>query len=356
MSLRILHLTPSLSAGGAERQLSLLAPAMAAGGLKVTVAYGTGGPNLRHLQGGAVDLVALPDRGHHDPRILWDLRKVILQSRAQLVQTWNLQMDVMGGLAAHSLGVAHILSERCSAELYAPGWKTRLRLAIGRRARAIVANSEGGLDYWRAHGVSSGLHLVRNGITPAGSAAPANDFGLGLAAPLLAVGRLTEQKNVLRLIQAMGTALKVLPQQRALILGDGPLRESAQALIRSLGMDQRIVLGGVSDAVGWWMSHAAVMVSASLYEGHPNVVIEAAAAGCPLVLSDIAAHREVLGPEEALYAAPEDPDGLAAAIVAAATNLSAARQRATRARAAVAGLTFEGAAQAYARIYNDVLL
>lgn len=352
--LRILHLIPSMSAGGAERQLALLAPALAAAGARVGVAYGAGGPNLSLLQRGAVDLLPLPARAHHDPRLLLDLTSLIRRWRPDVVQTWILQMDVLGGLAARWTGVPHVLSERCSAELYADDWKSRLRVRIGRRARAIVANSQGGLDYWRALGVRVPLHLVRNGVSPADGAPPPATFGVAGHPLLLAVGRLSEQKNVFVLVDALSRALVRLPGHQALVLGEGPLRGAIEAQVASGPVPGRIHLGGVSPSVGWWMERADAFVSASLYEGHPNVVIEAAAAGCPLVLSDIPAHREVVQPDAALFAPPHDPDALADRIVEAARDRAAAAGRAARARQGVADLTIEAAAGRYLGIYEGL--
>ncbi|MBX3601726.1 MAG: glycosyltransferase [Rubrivivax sp.] len=351
---RVLHVIPSMSAGGAERQLALLAPALAAAGAQVAVAYGAGGPNLSLLQRGAVDLLPLRRRAHHDPRLLLDLTSLIRRWRPDVVQTWILQMDVLGGLAAHWAGVPHVLSERCSAELYADDWKNRLRVRIGRRARAIVANSQGGIDYWREVGASVPMHLVRNGVSPADRTPPTDMFGTSGHPLLLAVGRLSEQKNVSTLVDALARALVRLPGHHALILGEGPLRDAIAARIAAGPVPGRIHLGGVSPSVGWWMEHADAFVSASLYEGHPNVVIEAAAAGCPLILSDIAAHREVLDAGAALFAAPHDAVALAECIVEAAQDRAAAAIRAARAKQDVAGLTIEAAAVRYLGIYEGL--
>lgn len=355
MSVKVLHLIPSLSAGGAERQLSLLAPAMAAAGAKIAVAYGADGPNLPALQDGNVDLVALPRRKHHDPRVVTDIRRLILNWRPQLVQTWILQMDVMGGLAAHWAGVPHVLSERCSAALYTADWKNRLRQRIGRRASAIIANSQGGLDYWRGLGLQRNLHLVRNGVSPIVCSPPVNDLGLAGQPLLLAVGRLSEQKNIGVLIDAFNIALAELPAHHALILGEGPLRTSAEQRIAGSAAADRIHLGGVSKEVGWWLSRADAFVSASLFEGHPNVVIEAAAANCPLVLSEIAAHREVVDDNSALYAVPQDAAALGRRIVESVRDRSASQLRAASAHRAVAGLSFEVAAAKYLGIYRELL-
>lgn len=355
MKPRLLHLIPTLGAGGAERQLSLLAPAMAQRGVECHVAFSQGGVNLERLRRSSVALHPLPQRRHHDPRIAVDLWRLMRNIRPQLVQTWLLQMDVMGGLAAMAAGIPVLLSERSAAALYERGWKMALRAALGRRARAIVANSQGGIDYWRSQRARGPLHLVRNCISPAADTPPEDDLGLALQPLILFAGRLSHEKNIPALVDALALALRQLPSHHALLFGEGPLRDDAQARIEASGLAARMHLAGFSQHLGFWLRRAEVFVSASHFEGHPNVVIEAAAAGCPMVLSDIPAHREVVSDRAALYGSPERPADLAKHIVCTVTGREAAIQRAAEARAATADLTLDRAVERYLKIYNEVL-
>jgi glycosyltransferase involved in cell wall biosynthesis len=355
--MRILHLIPSLGQGGAERQLSLLGPALAVKGYAVAVAFHTGGPNLGALESAGVPLYHLPTRSNHAPRLLTDIASVARRFRADIVQTWLLQMDVLGGIVARCMGLPHLLSERSSAAMYASGgWKSRLRVAIGRGAHAVIANSEGGLDYWRAQGARGRLHVVRNALTPPSlEPAPLSLLGLEGQRLLVAAGRLSHEKNVPMLVRAMAAALAKLPDHHAVIFGDGPDREVTQALIADTGLSGRIHLGGYTQQLSGWLRAADVFVSASLMEGHPNVVIEAAAAGCPLVLSDIPAHREFAVNGSALFAPASDSGRLADAMVLSVTDRLAALARADQARALTEALSVEAAALQHIHIYRSLL-
>lgn len=352
---RVLHLIATFGPGGAERQLSLLAPAMVAAGAEVAIAFHQGGANLDRLHGTGVTLRPVPQRRHHDPRIIGDLHALMRQWRPDLVQTWLLQMDVMGGLAARWAGVPHVLSERSSAALYTGGWKMGLRALLGRHARAIVANSRGGVDYWRSQGARGSLHVIANGLSPADHRPPADDLGLAEVPLIISAGRLSFEKNVPGLIAALAAALQRLPDHHAVVFGDGPERALAQQLIEATPVAARLHLGGFSDRLGYWLRRARVFVSASHLEGHPNAVIEAAAEGCPLVLSDIPAHREVVDDRAALFAAPGDASQLAERIVEAATHPAASQARARLAQAATAHLQVEQAAARYVALYRELL-
>ena len=355
MTARVLHLIPTLGQGGAERQLSLLGPGLALAGQAIAVAFHTGGPNLSALESAGVPLYQLPSRSNHDPRLLTDIASVVRRFRADIVQTWLLQMDVLGGTVAHWQGLSHVLSERSSAAMYAPGgWKLRARATLGRRADAIVANSEGGLAYWRGLGARGAMHVVRNALTPSSADAPADDFGLSAKPLLIAAGRLSHEKNVPALVESLTIALRQLPDHHAIIFGDGPERMGTEALIAATGLSDRLHLGGYTNALPWWLARADAFLSASFMEGHPNVVIEAAAAGCPLVLSDIPAHREFAVGNSALFAPTRDAAALARALIGTVVNRDASRSRVGEARSLTAALSVESAARRHIDLYRTL--
>ncbi|UJB33577.1 glycosyltransferase [Chromobacterium sp. Beijing] len=355
-SVHVLHLIHSFGHGGAERQLSILAPAIARMGGAVTVAYHEKGPNFDNVQRCGVNLIQLPNRNNNDPRICMDIVDCINKSDANVVQTWLMQMDVMGGLAAHLRKRPHVLSERSSGPLYeAGGWKIGLRKLIGQRAQAIVANSMGGLDYWRMFSHEAELRVIHNALTPPKVDVPLDDFGLGTQPLIVAAGRLSYEKNISVVVDAIAMALRRLPEHHALIFGEGPEREKTQASIIATGLADRIHMGGYTNSLSWWLRHADVFISASFMEGHPNVVIEAAAMGCPLVLSDIPAHREFADAESALFADTIDVKTFAQALVDTVLNRDAAIARAQNARFLTEGLSIDRAAQQYIDLYNVVL-
>jgi glycosyltransferase involved in cell wall biosynthesis len=96
-------------------------------------------------------------------------------------------------------------------------------------------------------------------------------------------------------------------------------------------------------------------VSPSRFEGNPNIVLEAMAAGCPVVVSDIPAHREILDDEAALFVNPDDGRALADRIVSVAADPQSASRRARAARARVERFTLPQIATQYMAVYRDVL-
>lgn len=102
---------------------------------------------------------------------------------------------------------------------------------------------------------------------------------------IVAVGRLTWQKGFDELLPAFA-ALRRTVAARLIILGEGKQRPALEAQARDLGIDHYVDLVGNVDAVGPWLANADLLVSSSRFEGSSAVLIEALAAGCPVVATD----------------------------------------------------------------------
>ena len=90
--------------------------------------------------------------------------KTIQDVKPHIVHTWLTQMDVLGGLAAILTRTPFILSEQSSSKAYVGTWKDRLRLLIGKKSFAIIANSRSGKEYWQKVGGINRIEVIRNGI------------------------------------------------------------------------------------------------------------------------------------------------------------------------------------------------
>jgi glycosyltransferase involved in cell wall biosynthesis len=140
----------------------------------------------------------------------------------------------------------------------------------------------------------------------------------------------------------------------ALVCGDGPRRQYLERLARELGIAHRVVFTGYVSNIWTLMKGADAFASLSRFEGCPNVVIEAMACGCPLVVSDIPAHREILDGKAASFVDPDNPAEVARAIKAVLNDGTAARVRAKAALANMAEWKVEQIAQLYKRVYHGV--
>jgi glycosyltransferase involved in cell wall biosynthesis len=354
-----MHCMPSLGHGGAERQLSYLAGELIRKDHEVHICYLADGPQLERVKSNGVILHKLISRSNYDPYILLQLIRLIRQIRPNIIQSWMVQMDILGGLAAHITRTPWILRESSSGAAYPPNWKTRLRLSLVKGSRAIISNSAGGDLYWQAHLRGKPRYIIRNGVPleELEEAAPYPHHELGLESTeriVLYVGRFEHYKNIENLLRAMAL-LQAEPHLVAVLCGDGPWRPNIDKLIKELGLSHRVLLPGFISTVWSLLKLAKVFISVGYFEGCPNTVLEAMAGGCPLVVSEIPAHRELLDEDIALFVNPLNPMEIANAIIRSLTAPEEAQGRARLAKAKVRQWSVPAMARCYEEVYQELL-
>lgn len=353
----ILHLIPTLEGGGAERQLASLAIEQARDGMDVHIGLRRGGVHAKSLEGSNVKLHFLDDRPSVDPRLFLSVKRLIARVRPSIIQTWLVSMDIVGGLAARGSCIPWILSERTSSDFYRTlGLIGTIRALIARRAEAIVSNSEGGRDYW-AHAIpkshANKLHVVRNALDiELIRATPAADETF-VEQVLLVVGRFSPEKATDVIVD--GIAKAESPSFKAVFIGEGPLRSDIEQMLDVHRLHEKVTLRPYQPDWWGWLKTADVLVSMSRFEGNPNVALEAMAAGCPVILSDIAAHREIADHSSAVLVPMDDADALAKAIRETLYNRDAAKYRAAVAQERSGAMTFQVAAANYRKIYDGLI-
>jgi glycosyltransferase involved in cell wall biosynthesis len=364
-SIRVLHLVPALSSGGAERQLRYLVHALQIIGYDVHVAYLNDGPDLGIGTDWPANLHRLPPRGNHHPGLLLDIFRLIKKIQPDIVQTWLLQMDVAGGLAAMLDGRKWVLREPNVEAAYNGSWKFRLREIVARGCSAIVSNSQGGASYWQERFRTKLVRVIRNAI-------PYDDIQLAPRASLerfgctpstaaiLYAGRLVSdhlsEKNLARLLRAIQIVNRSIDCS-LILAGTGPQREALQHLARELHLEARTIFAGQLPPNEVWglMKAARTFALVSPYEGMPNAVMEAAACGCPILLSDIPPHRELLPPTMAVFVDHEDAVAIAAGLIACIRDTTASAQRALDARDFASRWSISETVRHYELLYADLL-
>ncbi len=302
MKRRILHIIPTLDRSGAEKQLVLLAAGLPRDEFDVHVcALTKSGVLADDLARAGIPLTVIGKRWKLDPTAYWRLREFIRQLQPDLVQTWMFTANAYGRWAASSAGVRHIVaSERC-----VDSWKAPHQLMIDRYLARwtdkIVVNSRGVERFYVEQGMpSSKVRVIYNGIEPAVPSPTSRaqllaELGLPPQARLVgAVGRLWPQKRIKDLIWAADLLKVIRDDVHLLIIGDGPQRELLERYRRLCHIEDKVHFLGARNDVPRLVPHFDVAWLASSYEGLPNVVMEAMAAGVPVVASDIWGNRELV--------------------------------------------------------------
>jgi len=357
--MRIVFAISSFGHGGAERQLALLSAELDQRGHEVHIIHLKGGPNLAYLKDSNIIFHEIKTSSNYSLMIGYKSFKIIRSLRPDIVQTWLLQMDIFVGFAAILNRSPLILSERSSGRAYRGSYKFILRILVGYFSKFIISNSKGGMAYWQKYFPEKKLALVRNSITPL------TDFECSLSRMvnkflngrkfIICASRFESVKNILVLIDSIILTAKNQSEIVFLLFGEGVMKESIINKISNSGLSSKILVAGYSTQLDFWLKRAVAFISLSHFEGHPNSVLEAALAKCPLVLSDIPAHREIFNTQSAYFVPRNSPEIVAKTIENLIIDKHGANIRASEAYKIVSQFSIQTAANNYISIYRLII-
>ena len=236
---------------------------------------------------------------------------------ANFVARQPMMAKVVGDLAweyAQACGITDDL-ETFTRHRYRPPieWRRFLQAYVLRRLDAVVVPSAYLASVVSSWGVEPGrIHLIANAWTSGDAAARPSESG-DRPQRLVTVGRLIAHKRVDEIIEALPT----LPGVELLVIGEGPERTSLEARARVLGCERRVIFTGPLPPVeaSARLREADIFVLNSRYEGLPHVVLEAFAAGIPVVATAVGGTPELVRDgESGMLVPPGDTTRLREAI------------------------------------------
>jgi glycosyltransferase involved in cell wall biosynthesis len=362
--LAICHVLWSVEIGGAERVVLDLARVQTAAGHRVAVVtlsnpHGALAAELARV----VDtLESVPKRARGvDPTLPVRLARWFRAHRTQVVHTHN-ELPLIYGAPAGKLARAVVVHTKHGIVPVTRGahW---LRRAAARAADAFVAVSDATADTARAlHECPPGrLRVVINGTdlsrfpAPDGArAAIRRELGIGAEARVVVtIGRLVKEKNHALLLRAAAPLLR--DDRRLILVGDGALRDDLRALVERLEGGRYVHLTGARRDVPALLAAADAFVFSSDSEGLPIGLIEAWAAGLPVVSTAVGGiAAAVRSGETGLLVPPGDEAALSAALRRVLEGDAAFEQMARRGRArALETYSAERMADAYSSLYRE---
>ncbi len=312
MTHRILHIVPSLQRAGAEKQLVLLARQLAKQGYEIRVcAMVCGGPLVDELQDAGIQVEVLGQRFKADPLAWFRLFRLIKRWQPHLVHTWMFPANAYGRHAARWAGAPRLIASHRCVDLRQAAWQFAVDRHLAGVTDRIVVNAPGVAQFHADHGINrQRLQVIPNGVPAARPSRLSRDellamLGLEPSVRLIgAVGRLWPQKRVKDLIWASELLHLVQPNARLLVFGDGPLRRRLERFRSQVEADGHVLLLGHREDVADFLPHLEILWHASEYEGMPNAVMEAMAAGLPVVASDVSGNRDLVVPDVTGYLFP----------------------------------------------------
>jgi glycosyltransferase involved in cell wall biosynthesis len=308
----------------------------------------------------------LAARGSADVGRLRRLRQALRAHQPDVLHTILWSGNSYGRLAALGLGIPLVITAERNV-IARPRWQVADARALDRMTDTYLVNCRAiadglvareGLPAAKMRVVLNGIDLAQVPAFSTDRAAARRALGFPPARRLVAqVGRLAPQKDWPTFLGAAAQVATALPDVDFLVVGQGEQRADLEARVAGLGLGARVRFLGLRHDVPALLGAVDVMALTSLYEGLPNVVIEAMAAGAVAVATDVGGTGELVRHEETgLLVAPRDVDGTAAAVRRVLTDAALADRLARAARRFVeTALSFETMVANTTAVYDERL-
>ena len=331
--IRLLLVVDSLEMGGAERQVVDLAVALRRNGYGVMVACSVAGDLSGALEKAGVPVRPLLERlakRRLSPTYTWRLRQLLRKERFDLVHAHIYASVVAAAIATLGTDVPLVITEHTEASWQ--DWRARwVSRWVYRRAEHVIAVST---PIRRRLIERDSVHpdlitIIPNAVVPAPE--PPADAQLPAELrerPLVGVvARLQPEKGVANFLKAAARVAPQFPEAHFVVAGDGPLRQELAALAEDLGLGKRVHFLGFRSDASALMKSLDVLVVPSLTEGSPLVILEAMAAGVPVVASAVGGiPDQIRHDKEGLLVSPGDTDALGDALLALLRDPDRARR------------------------------
>jgi glycosyltransferase involved in cell wall biosynthesis len=365
----IVHLTSSTFFGGPERQMLGLAQHLMPAYRSVFLSFSEGSRCRAFLQEGRRQGFDAWELNCDTPHLWAAIREVqgwLHEMQAGVLCCHGYKANLLGRLAARRQNVPVVAVSR--------GWtgenfKVRLYEAIDRfflrhMDRVICVSDGQAAKVIQAKVPRSKVVVIRNSIYAGRFASPdcyyrdklRDLFPRRPARIVGAAGRLSPEKGFSVLIDGARKVVANQPNVGFVLFGDGPLRGALQRQVDDAGLHNSFILAGFRKDLDCLLPFIDLLVVPSFTEGLPNVILEAFAAGIPVVATAVGGIPEIV--EDAVsgfLVPPGDPQTLAHGITTILTSDTAAKAMGERGRQRVLQeFTFESQASAYRRLFEEI--
>ncbi len=314
----VVLLVTTFDIGGAERVYIELARGLVRRGYRVVAAalQWRSGAVARELADTGVETVGLAMRGKTDALVLLRLVRLLRRERASVLYTFLIHAHVIGRLAGLLARTPVILSSQ-----QIMGWEARmserLNRATARWCTAVVGVSANVSRYLVDRvGIPAGKVVTIYNCVDVSAFEGRRGRRRAVTGPVIgSIARLNPEKDHTTLLHAFAILRGRDPSLRLVLAGGGPERERLEQLAGSLGLDGAVEFLGHVEDVRPIHERLDVYVQSSHVEGLPVAVLEALAAGLPVVAARVGGNEEaVIDGVGGLLVPPRNPEAMAAAI------------------------------------------
>ena len=359
--LTILYLDINTEWRGGQRQLLWMGEGLRRHGGRPIFALRSGVPLAERARASNIEVIAIdPLIAEWGPWTVLRLRRVIKRENVAIVHAQSGHTMALAALASAGTRAKIVFARRVTTPLRA-NRPTRWKYA---RAHRLISVSRAGVDGLLRAGVKPDrVRVVPSGVPLANAAAPAttellSGFGVPAGAALaVLVASLSAAKDPSTFVRAMQVARRDVPALHALVVGDGPLRDSLATEISALGLDEFVHLTGFrTDPESLEAAASVVVLTSKSLEGTPGVLLDALALGKPIVATNVGGVPEVIEHDVSGLIVPiGDADALGKAIVRVLRDPALAARLSAGAKARAPMFSIENTVDRTMEVYRELL-
>ena len=325
--INLLLLITELNVGGAERIVEQLATHLPSDRYRVSVAClydpQAVGANIRAA---GLPVTDFDMRNKGDVRVAYRLLQFLLEDDIQILHAHLFHANLLAATVGRMAGTPVVIATRHSVEI-GGAHRERVNRLLRPLCDAVVTVSR---QVYEVETKRSGTNPAKVVEIPGGVPLDTYVHVDGVRVEQLrqtwhlppraslvgTVGRFVQPKGHAHLLEAMTKVRRHHPDARALLVGDGPLRPEMEAKARELDLSETVIFTGIRRDVPEILALLDIFILPSLWEGLPVALLEAMAAGLPVVATRVGGVPEVvIDGVTGLLVPPRDPEALSAAIL-----------------------------------------
>ncbi len=364
----VVHVIDTLSIGGAQRLLTILAASGPRACPVVLDLRGHSSAMADEIAGHGVRIESGEIRRSLDPRDWWRVWRVLKRLPSRVVHLHLTDATIMGAPLASLAGRKVVVTVHNTLTVPAMNWRARLKSRLETMALRHFTDHVilVGQNVARANGarltgvpqtVLPNVILPPDRLSTIERAAFRKNAGVAENdVVFISTGRLHPQKDHPTMLSALARLRQSGASAVLWVLGDGDERERLLEQVRALGLQEACRFLGTRADVATFLGAADVFLMSSAWEGLPLGLLEGMAAGLPVVATSVGDLPTTLGTDGGILVPPSDPEALARGMAALADNPGLRADYAAKSQKIVAPyLDAETWVESILAIYRDVL-
>ena len=293
--MKITFVTATLTSGGSERVMSIVANRMQERGYEVEIVCLNDQIVFYPINEGIkITHVEVEAETKSLPKKLWWFRKYIQKTQPDVVIAFMVSVYTVTLLALMGIDIPVISSVRNDPAYSNLRKKITRKILLPRSAHVVVQTQQ--IKEFFNKNIQKKTTVIYNPVNEQvfevkGERLKVNDERLNR---IVSVGRLYPQKDQKTMIEAFAKVSKRYPDWSLTIFGEGPEREALESLVERLKVKDKVLLPGRSENIIDELNKSKIFCLSSVYEGMSNALVEAICVGLPIVTTKVSGTEELI--------------------------------------------------------------